>query len=157
MQDRPSKKADLYETDFFAWSQQQAKLLRARRWEELDLDNLAEEVMSVGRSEQREIRNRLVVLMAHLLKWKYQPGLRGPSWVRTLMEQRLQLQELVKDSPSLRRYPAKAFPKQYLAAQLEASMETGIAVELFPEACPFTIEEILDVDFLPEEPGRPGR
>jgi hypothetical protein len=147
---------DLYETDFYAWTQQQARLLRERRWTDLDLENVAEEIESVGRSEKREIRSRLKVLIAHLLKWKYQPGHRSPSWTTTILEQRSEIDELLKDSPSLGRYPAEVFLDLYLSARLRASREAGIALDLFPEECPFTIEEVLDVDFLPEEPGHIG-
>lgn len=147
---------DLYETDFYAWTQQQAQLLRGRRWRDLDLENLAEEVEAVGRSDKREIRNRLAVIIAHLLKWKYQAGVRSPSWRRTLREQRRQLATVLADSPSLRSYPGKVFADQYETARLDASDQTGIAVELFPEGCPFTLKEVLDIDFLPEEPGHIG-
>jgi hypothetical protein len=146
---------DLYETDFYVWTQQQARLLRERRWADLDLENLAEEVESVGRGDKREIRSRLKVLIAHLLKWKYQPGCRLPSWTNTIWEQRSEIDELLKDSASLRPYPADVFLDQYLGARLRASRETGIALDL-PEECPFTIEEVLDVDFFPEEPGHIG-
>jgi hypothetical protein len=147
---------DLYETDFHAWTQQQARLLRERRWGDLDLENIAEEIETLGRSDKRQIESRLEILIAHLLKWKYQPGLRSPSWSGTITEQRLRIGDLLKESPSLKRYPAKVFLRHYLGARLKASVETGIAFELFPEDCPFTIEEALDVDFFPEEPGHIG-
>src|ERR1051325_1158193 len=95
---------DLYETDFYAWTQEQARLFSERRWNDLDLHNLVDEVQSVGSSEKREIRRRLAVLLAHLLKWKFQPGLRGPSWRDTIKDQRTQLLEIMEDSPSLRGY-----------------------------------------------------
>jgi hypothetical protein len=147
---------DLYETDFYAWTQQQAQLLRERRWADLDLESLVEEVESLGRRDKREIRSRLKILIAHLLKWKYQPGSRSPSWTSTISEQRLEIEELLRDSPSLKRYPSDVFLDQYLGARAEASRETGIAFNLFPEECPFTVEEVLDVDFFPEEPGHIG-
>jgi hypothetical protein len=147
---------DLYETDFHAWTQQQARLLRERRWDDLDLENVAEEIETLGRSDKRQIESRLEVLMAHLLKWKFQPGLRSASWSGTIIEQRLRIEDLLKESRSLKRYPAKVFLRRYLGARLKASAETGIAFDLFPAECPFTIEEVLDVDFLPEEPGHIG-
>ena len=143
---------DLYEHDFYAWTQEQAQLLRERRWDKLDLENLAEEVRSVGGSEKREIRNRLVKLIAHLLKWKYQPGARSPNWGGTIREQRRGIRAVLRDSPSLRRYPNEVFEEQYLGARLEASAETGIDFTLFPEEPPFTVEQALDDDFLPKEP-----
>jgi hypothetical protein len=143
---------DLYETDFFLWTQVQADLLRARRFDELDLDHLIDEVASVGASDKREIRNRLSVLIAHLLKWKYQPGFRSSSWRGTIAEQRAALAELVDASPSLRRYPSQVFAMSYLAGRRKAAEQTGIDFTLFPEQPPFDIEQTLADGFLPVEP-----
>jgi hypothetical protein len=143
---------DLYEIDFYAWTQEQARLLRERRWSELDLENLIDEVASVGGTEKREIRNRMIVLVSHLLKWKYQPGHRGPSWRRTIREQRRQLADIVKTSPSLAGYVKQQVVQRYLGATVDAANETGIATGLFPEECPFTAEQVLDFDFYPEDP-----
>lgn len=155
---RPIRTApdNLYEADFFAWTQSQARLLRERRWCDLDLENLAEEMETLGRSDKRQIESRLVVILVHLLKWKYQPGVRSPGWRRTLREQRRRIAGLVEESPSLRAYPAQIFLEQYLQGRLDAADETGIAFELFPEECPFTMDQALDPDFLPEEPGHIG-
>ena len=147
---------DLYAADFFAWTQRQAKLLRERRWDDLDLENLVEEVESVGRSDKREIRSRLVVLLAHLLKWKVQPGARSNSWSATIREQRREIARVVEDSPSLQRYPAEHVYDEYNGALLLASKETGIALDLFPETCPFSVAQVLDPDFMPWEPGHIG-
>jgi hypothetical protein len=141
----------LYETDFFAWTQEQARLLRERRFDDLDLDNLVDEVESVGASEKREIRNRLTQLLAHLLKWKYQPGLRGSSWTETLFEQRGQLVDTLEASPSLRRYFVEQVEPRYLSGRLLAAKQTGIAFGLFPEECPFTAEQVLDLNYFPED------
>jgi hypothetical protein len=143
---------DLYEIDFYVWTQEQARLLRERRWADLDLDNLVDEVSSVGSSEKREIRNRLTKLLAHLLKWKYQPGHRGPSWRRTIRDQRRELADIVESSPSLAEYVKQQVSQRYLGATLDAASETGIAIGLFPEECPFTAEQVLDFDFHPEDP-----
>ena len=142
----------LYEADFYEWTQEQARLLRERRFADLDLENLIDEVESVGRSSKRELDNRLVVLVAHLLKWKYQPGARSSGWTGTIMEQRFQLADLLRDSPSLRSYPALALERHYRAAHLLAAKETGIDYTLFPSGCPFSAEQVLDVDFFPREP-----
>ena len=99
-----ARRNDLYETDFDVWTQEQAQLLRERRFDDLDLDNLVDEVQSVGSSEKREIRNRLVVLLGHLLKWKFQPGGRGSSWIQTIFEQRQLITDIITGSPSLRKY-----------------------------------------------------
>jgi hypothetical protein len=147
---------NLYETDFHAWARLQARLLRERRWDDLDIANLVEEVEGVARSDKKEIRSRLVVLIMHLLKYKYQPGARSPRWRSTIREQRRGIREVVAESPSLKRYPARTYLDQYEAARISASDETGIAFELFPAECPFTIDEIMGDDFFPEEPGHIG-
>jgi Domain of unknown function DUF29 len=141
----------LYDTDFYAWTQEQARLLREQRWGDLDLDNLADEVEGVGRSEKREIEHRLEILIAHLLKWTFQPGGRGSSWRGTIGEQRHRLRRLVEDSPSLRGYLQEEALDCYRAGRLRASAETGIAFGLFPEESPFTPEQILDPAFFPED------
>jgi hypothetical protein len=141
----------LYEADFYSWTQEQARLLRERRFDDLDLDNLVEEVESVGRSEKSVIRSRLEVLLAHLLKWKYQPGRRGSSWTPTIFEQRNQLEDILETSPSLADYFRHQVGRTYRAAGLLAAKKTGIAFGLFPEQCPFTPEQVLDLEFFPED------
>ena len=142
---------ELYEQDFYAWTQEQARLLRERRWDELDLENLVDEVGSVGISQKREIESRTKVIITHMLKWKYQPGLRNPGWAGTLREQRDRLFMVVRDSPSLRLYSEAAVVRRYLAARLLAAKETGIAFGLFPEEFPFTPEQVFDPEFFPED------
>jgi hypothetical protein len=141
----------LYETDFYAWTQQQAELLRQRRWVDLDLENLIDEVEGVGRSDKRQIESQLEVLTAHLLKWKYQPGRRGNSWMSTIFEQRHRLIGLIEDSPSLREFLRHEVAASYQAARLMAAKESGIAFGLFLEECPFTAEQVLDLEFFPED------
>ncbi len=153
MQDRPdTKTSSLYDTDFFVWCNEQARLVRERRFDELDIENVAEELESMGRSDKHQIRSRLEVLIAHLLKWKYQPGARKSGWAGTIIEQRLRIADLIDDSPSLKKHPASIAFSAYRAGRLKASNETGIDFTLFPDECPFTAEEILDPDFLPKEP-----
>ncbi len=142
----------LFEDDFFLWTREQARLLRERRFDELDLENLIDQVESVGGSERREVRNRMAVLVAHLLKWKYQPGNRTPSWRNTIRDQRRKFLAVVEDSPSLRSYPAEIFDGSYGSGRLKAAAETGIDFTLFPEQPPFTVEQALDDGFLPKEP-----
>jgi hypothetical protein len=143
---------DLYEIDFYAWTQQQARLLRERRWDDLDLDNLVDEVQTVGWSDKRQIQSRLEVLLAHLLKWRFQPGGRGNGWIGTIFEQRGRLIGLVEESPSLREFQRQEVFKSYRAARLTAAKETGIALHVFPEECPFTPEQVLDLEYFPENP-----
>ena len=102
--------SDLYDTDFFAWTQRQAAALAAGKAAELDWLNLAEEVESLGKSDLRQLENRLTVLVRHLLKGAYQPERRqtGRSWQRTGFEQRRRIRRLLRDSPSLRRHSLDA-------------------------------------------------
>jgi hypothetical protein len=149
--DTKPRAKDLYGADFYEWTREQARLLRERRWNELDLENLVDEVAGVGGSEKREIGNRLTILLAHLLKWKYQPGGRGASWTGTLFEQRGQLSDILEMSPSLRGYFRAQVEVRYRSGRLAAAKETGIAFGLFPEKCPFTPEQVLDLEFFPED------
>jgi hypothetical protein len=148
---RSPPRNDLYEADFYEWTQEQARLLRERRWDDLDVENLIEEVASVGRSDKNEIRSRLEILLAHLLKWQYQPGYRSPSWTSTLFEQRGRIISIIEDSPSLAHYPAEQVTRSYMAARLLAAKETGIAFGLFPEECPFPPDRVLDLQYFPED------
>ncbi len=144
------KPDDLYERDFYAWTQEQAAKLRARGHNAIDWENVAEEIASLGRSDRREIRNRLAVVIMHLLKWRHQPEKRSASWKRTLIEQRRQLNNLLRESPSLRSFPASIVPEDYEFIRSTAADETGLEFSEFPDECPFSIEEILDAGFLPE-------
>ncbi|MFM7423653.1 MAG: DUF29 domain-containing protein [Elainella sp.] len=137
-----------YEVDFYAWTQEQAQLLRAGKLASLDLENLAEEIESLGRQERRELRHRLAVLVGHLLKWQYQPAKRSGSWQSTLRVQRREVERLLQDNPSLRPCLDQAIAESYDAAMDLAIQETGLAA--FPSACPYSETEILDELYLPE-------
>jgi len=139
-----------YDDDFFAWTEEQARLLRAGELAEIDTLNLAEEIESVGRSDRREIRSRLMVLLAHLLKWRFQPHARSAGWLSTVREQRDQIESILEDSPSLRPVIAEALSRVYKRARTVATEETGLPETTFPADCPFTPEQILAEDFLPE-------
>ncbi|QYO63945.1 DUF29 domain-containing protein [Leptolyngbya sp. 7M] len=140
----------LYESDFYAWTQEQAELLKHKTWEALDLPNLIEEIESLGRQERQELRNRLSVLLGHLLKWQYQPSNRGNSWLATIREQRTRTRLVLKDNPSLKPYVPEAIAIAYQLAQDLAVRETGMDYDTFPAECPYTIEQILEETFLPD-------
>ncbi len=140
-----------YDEDFVLWLDFQAELLRRGRVHELDLENLAEEVESIGRSDKREVQNHLTLLLVHLLKYRCQPGKRSRSWLSTMSEQRRQLELSFRDSPSLlKSYAPQVFEDTYQYARRRASSETGLNVEAFPETSPYTLAQVLDEDFLPE-------
>lgn len=140
---------DLYERDFYAWTQAQALSLARQDEAALDVANLLEEVESLGRSQRNAITSRLEVLIAHLLKFRVQPERATPSWRRTLREQRRQIERLIARNPSLRGLPREALPDIYRDAVRLASGETRIPEAGFPADCPFTIEDILDPGFEP--------
>lgn len=144
------RNAVAYDDDFFAWTMQQADLLREGALSEIDLANLAEEIEDMGKSIRRELRNRQIVLLAHLLKWQCQPNLRSRSWSATAREQRRQINELLAESPSLRPVLAQELARLYSAARDKAAGETGLSETAFPAECPFTPDQILAEDFLPE-------
>jgi hypothetical protein len=141
--------SDLYERDFYAWAGEQAALLRSGRLTDADILNIAEEIESMGRSEKRELVSRLTVLMLHLLKWQFQPGLRGASWETTIKVQRIRLADHLADNPSLKPHLADAIASAYRVARLEASSETGLNPTTFPASSPWSVGEILDEDFWP--------
>jgi Domain of unknown function DUF29 len=139
-----------YEEDFYAWTVEQARLLRAGEFSAIDVENIAEEIESMGRSDQREIKSRLIVLLAYLLKWQLQPERQSRSWSATIREQRRKVEELLSESPSLRPAILEILPVAYADAREDAAEESGLAETAFPEACPFTPDEVLSRTFLPE-------
>ncbi len=140
----------LYDRDFHAWANEQAALLRAGKFDRADIENIAEEIESMGRSEKRELVNRLAILLTHLLKWRFQPGFRGNSWRLTIEEQRDRLREHLRDNPSLTTHLDPSITDAYRRARLGGERETGLPRAIFPETCPFTVDDILDEDFWPD-------
>lgn len=138
-----------YRDDFALWSAEQAALIRAGRLDRVDLENVAEEIESLGRSEQYQIDSRMEVLLQHLLKWQFQPERRTNSWKASIFEQRMRIAKVIKGSPSLRDYPAETLAGSFVIGRNQAITETGLPEAAFPQACPYTIEQILDPDFLP--------
>jgi Domain of unknown function DUF29 len=140
----------LYEQDFWLWTQTMAEALKSGNFSQLDLENLAEEVESLGRSDRRELQSRLTVLLMHLLKWQFQPEMRSGSWKGTLREQRRRIRAVLKDSPSLRSFLIDSSDDGYENAREQAADETGLALTTFPVSCPYAIEDILNVEFFPD-------
>ena len=141
---------NLYEDNVIVWAEQQASLLRAGRWSELDIDNIAEEIEDVGKSEKRELQSRLALLIAHLLKWAYQQGMRGHSWVYTIREQRAAIQQDIVKGPGLT--PLLTDPawmrQTYRFAKVKAYEDTHNLI--LPDDLPWTMEQILSTDFMPD-------
>ncbi|MES2207276.1 MAG: DUF29 domain-containing protein [Pseudomonadota bacterium] len=141
---------NLYEQDFYAWANKQAALLRAGKLEQVDLEHVAEEIESMGKSEKRALASRIEVLLMHLLKWQFQPNLQSRSWGDSIEEQRERIVDLLEDNPSLKSQIDESFKKSYFYAVKGAVRETGLSKELFPTECPWVFEQIIANDFWPQ-------
>lgn len=139
----------IYAQDYYLWLEKTARLLRDGRMSELDVPNLIEEIEDMGRSEKRALRSNLIVVLMHLLKYKYQPQQRTNSWLLTIFEHRRRLRDDLTDSPSLKHYFNEVFRQCYEDARSEAAIETGLPIETFPDQFPFAPEETLNPDYLP--------
>jgi len=139
----------LYDTDFNQWIEETAKTLKAGNFQALDLENLIEEIESMGSNNKREIKSRLIVLLMHLLKCKYQPEKQTRSWIATINTQRTEIDLVLEESPSLRSHLTASIANCYKKAQLNAATETKLPATVFPSKCPFTQEQILDPDYFP--------
>jgi hypothetical protein len=143
--------SELYERDFYGWANEQARLLRERRLTEADLDHIAEEIESMGRSEKRELVSRLTVLLLHLLKWQTQPGYRGASWELSANISRDELAGHLQDNASLKAQLPDALQTAYRRATLYAARETGLAAGVFPGQCPWSFEQAMEPSFWPQD------
>jgi hypothetical protein len=141
-----------YEQDVVAWANEQAALLRAGKLSAIDIEHIAEEIEDVGKSEQRELASRMAVLLAHLLKWQFQPERRGSSWQATLRIQRDGIERRLRKTPSLKPMlkDAEWISDMWGDACQVAANEAGIGVSIFPEACPWPMEAVLSRDFFPD-------
>lgn len=149
-QDSGHQGPSLYDSDFYAWTHQQAALLRAGRFGEADIANIVEEIETLGRSEKRELVSRLTVLLMHLLKWRFQPALRGRSWRLTIQGQRLELARHMRDNPSLKSRLPEALADAFDSARVDAARQTGLEPADFPDKCPWSYDEIIEDAFWPE-------
>jgi hypothetical protein len=140
----------LYDQDFCLWIENTTQLLKERMFSELDLENLIEEIEDLGQNKKDALESNLIIVLLHLLKWKYQPNKRSGSWKRSIREHRRRLDKAMKKSPSLKPYFQEVFRECYQYSRQEASDETGLSLTVFPQECPFTISQVLDQDYLPD-------
>ncbi len=138
-----------YNTDFYLWTQQQADLLRQGALSALDVDNLIEEIESMGKRDRRAIGSYLRNVIMHLLKWRFQPERRGTSWQSSINSGRDEIEVLLIESPSLNPQLSTLIADEYRRARKQASLETGLTLTTFPDQCPFTVEQITG-DWWPE-------
>ncbi len=146
MSTRPS----LHDSDFYAWSLEQAALLRAGRVGEADLAAIAEEIESLGKTEKRELVSRLTVLLLHLLKWRRQPAGRGNSWRLSIANARDEIADLLDDNPSLRSVINEVTASAYRYARRKAAIEMDMGEDEFPARCPWSFAVAMDAGFWPE-------
>jgi Domain of unknown function DUF29 len=143
----------LYDQDFYLWIQTTAKLLKEHRFDDVDWDNLIEEIESMGRSEKKEVKSRLIVLIEHLLKlmyWEAEKTYNARGWRNTIVEQRRQISLSLEDSPSLRPLLGEMFPDCYRIAREDMLRKYQLSSDLFPTEPPFTLEDVFNSDYLPQ-------
>jgi len=140
----------LHDSDFYAWSLEQAGLLRAGRIGEADLETIAEEIESMGKTEKRELVSRLTVLLLRLLKWRHQPSHRGKSSRLSIANARNEITDHFEDNPSLKAVLDSAMGQAYRSARLKAAIETELDEDAFPARCPWSFTEAMDEGFWPE-------
>lgn len=149
-----------YDADGYTWALEQAENLRARRFDLLDVENVAEEIESLGKSLANELRSRYGTLLAHLLKWEFQPEQRSYSWVGTIRRERVEIAKHLRDNPGLKPRRAELFADSYEGARLLAVAETNLPPAHFPDSCPYSLDAADDETSWPggeEVALRPGR
>ena len=139
-----------YEKDFYAWTVEQAKLLRSGQLSEIDAWNVAEEIESVGRRDRTELVDRIERLMTELLKWRCDPGARCGNWQAAILQERFEIDHIVRDYPSLREFAAEQLPEAYSEARQRVIEELRLLQPDFPPDCPFGLDQVLSRSFLPE-------
>lgn len=139
----------LYETDFALWLTEQVKSIQQGCFEAVDWENVIEELQSLGVSEKRALGSQLRRLIMHLLKWHYQPDKRSRSWEASIASARNEIEQLLELSPSLKTYVLQTLSKEYQRARREAQSDTGLPVSAFPAQCPYTLEQLLNSEYLP--------
>jgi hypothetical protein len=140
-----------YEEDFFAWTVEQAKLLRSGNFSQIDAANIAEEIESLGRRDRRELGDRLENLIAELLKWRCDPDARRGNWQSEILRQRSEIEHIIDDSPSLREFAAERLAEAYSDARERVVEELRLLQPDFPAECPYTLDQVLSHSFLPED------
>ena len=140
----------LYDTDYYAWALQNAELMKQGRFEDLDTEHLIEEIESMGASEKRALESCLIELMLHLLKWQFQKKRRGSSWEISIHKQRIAIEKILHDNPSLKYQLYERVLECYVYAKRYAAAETKLPSAKFPTECPYTLEQLADTEYMPD-------
>lgn len=148
--DLQASQKNLYDRDFVRWVETTVEQLRVQNYADVDWANLIEEIEDMSRRERKSLKSNLVVLLLHLLKWQCQPEQRSGSWRSSIREHRWRINDDLSDSPSLLSYLQAVLSNCYTSACEQAADETGLALQTFPVDCPYTSEQVLDANFLPE-------
>lgn len=142
--------AELYDRDYLLWVEENLRLLKSGEYEKLDWENFLEEVEDMAQRHKDALESNLIILLWHLLKWKYQPEMKTGSWRGSIVEHRRRILKALKKMPSLKNYLFEVFPEAYQDAIASASAETGLARVTFPSECEWEIEQILELDWFPD-------
>jgi hypothetical protein len=136
-----------YQRDFYSWLLEQARHVREGRWDAVDRENVAEEIESLGREQFNKLESALRVLILHILKWDHQPVRRSRSWALSIRQQRLEVDDVLADNPGLKPRIAEALARAYRKARLQAIKETNLKESRFPEACPYSFDDVVSRKF----------
>ncbi|MGI9279752.1 MAG: DUF29 domain-containing protein [Endozoicomonas sp.] len=142
---------NLYETDFYSWINQQTELFKQRRLDELDVENLIEELESMGGSERHSLTSHIMQLLMHLLKWQYQPSRRSRSWQDSIINHRFQTQDTLSENPGLKTPLPELYDRAYKKAVALAVKQTGLPKNTFPKECPWIYEQVMEDGWLPNK------
>ena len=136
-----------YMRDFYSWLMEQARLIREGKFDAVDRENLAEEIESLGREQFNKLESALRVLLLHILKWDHQAERRSRSWVLSIRDQRLEVQDVLADNPGLKPRIGEALTRAYRRARLQAAKETTLDETQFPDTCPYSFDEAVSRKF----------
>lgn len=150
VKERPAAATADYEGDFHHWAFAQAELVRQRRFSELDIPNVVEELESMGNEIRFKLESSYRLLISHLLKYAYQPSRRSRSWLLTITRERANIERIEVKNPSLRAKADQIVQEMYRYGRKEAAVETGLPLDAFPAECPFTLAELRDDEFMPD-------
>ena len=141
-----------YDEDLYTWSLEQAALLKAGKFDQIDIEHIIEEIEDMSKSEKRALQSFLETLLMHLLKWQYQPAYQGRSWKFTIIEQRKRIESHLQENPGLKGQLTELVDKAYRYAVIGAVRETGLSINGFPQNCPWLYQQFIQEDFWPEQP-----